>query len=138
MRPLPFAFSALLLLAACSSVSAPDESRVVGAIAGYNADDPHVDAPTTADRGVPFPVVVRTYGGGCERADDTEVRVVGLTADVTPYDVTRLQAVCTQQLKTFTHTALVRIDVAGAGHVRVHGRGLGGEDILVERDVQVR
>lgn len=41
-----------VLLVACSAVSAPEEARVLGEIAGYAAGDPHVAAErgAAADR----------------------------------------------------------------------------------------
>ena len=140
MRCRATAIATALLAGACSSVTEPREVRVLGEIAGYNADDPRVAVPSTAERGVPFPVSVVTYGNGCYRAGDTEVRAVGPSAvEVAPYDFTRAGGVCTDILNGSTHTALVRFDVAGPARVRVRGRRPGSRaEIVVEREVLVR
>ncbi|CAA9321976.1 MAG: hypothetical protein AVDCRST_MAG40-1506 [uncultured Gemmatimonadaceae bacterium] len=144
MRRTPLALAAALLAAAaCSSSTAPredEEVRVLGVIAGYNTDDPRITVPATAERGVPFPVSVVTYGGGCYRPDDTEVRVVGpAVVEVAPYDFERPGAVCTLILKASTHTASVRFDAAGPAVVRIRGRQRPGDgELVVEREVLVR
>ena len=145
MRSLPVALSALLLVAACSPATEPagddgEEVRVLGDIAFYSAGDPYVEVPASAERGVEFPVVVRTYGGGCHRVGDTEVRAVGpAVVEVAPFDLTRLRAPCTEQLVVLTHTARVRFDAAGRALVRVRGREApGGGELVVEREVLVR
>lgn len=139
MRRTPITFAALLA-AACSSSTAPQEVRVLGEIAGYNADDPRISVPATAERGVPFPVSVVTYGGGCYRAADTEARVIGPSVvEVAPYDFERPGAVCTLILMSSTHTASVRFDAAGPAVVRIRGRQRPGNgELVVEREVLVR
>ena len=113
---------------------------MLGAIAFYSVGDPHVEVPATAERGVPFTVTVRTYGGGCDRVAGTEVRAVGPSVvEVAPYDFTRPNALCTDQLVALTHAAAVRFDVAGTSRVRVRGRRApGGAELVVEREVVVR
>lgn len=140
MRPPRTALAAALVAGACAFATEPKEVRVLGTIAGYNAGDPYVEVPANAERGVPFAVAVRTYGNGCYRAGNTEVRVVGPAAvEVAPYDFTRVGGVCTDILKGSTHRATVRFDAAGPARVRVRGRRApGGADLVVERDVLVR
>jgi len=134
-RPLLLLTAAL----ACDPVTGPGRTRVLGEIAGYYADDPHVDVPATAERGRPFSVSIRTYGNACRTAGNTGVRVDGLTADVTPYDYMVTKAVCADVLLTFVHTATLRFDAAGLARVRVRGLGRpGGTEIVVEREVVVR
>ena len=113
---------------------------MLGAIAFYSVGDPHVEVPATAERGVPFTVTVRTYGGGCDRVAGTQVRAVGPSVvEVAPYDFTRPNALCTDQLVALTHAAAVRFDVAGTSRVRVRGRRApGGAELVVEREVVVR
>ena len=129
-----------LAAVACSGPSEPEARRVLGAIAGLNAGDPHVEVPATAERGVQFPVSVWTYGDGCYRAGDTEVRVAGpSTVEVAPYDFTRLGIACEAILKGSMHAAMVRFDAAGPARVRVRGRhGLDDTELSVERDLLVR
>jgi hypothetical protein len=140
MRRISTILGVTLLAAACASPTAPAELRVLGEIAGYNANDPRVELPATAERGVPFTVGVVTYGDGCYRAGDTEVRALGpAVVEVAPYDYERPGAVCTRVLMSSTHTARLRFDVAGPARVRVRGRQAPGRaELVVEREVMER
>ena len=138
-RPLAV-LSAALLACACSLVTGPEEVRVLGEIAGSGAGDPVIEVPASAERGVPFAVAVRTYGNGCYRAGDTEVRVVGPSAvEVAPYDFTRGGVACPDILSASTHTVAVRFGLAGPAVVRVRGRRAPGRaELVVAREVLVR
>jgi hypothetical protein len=92
-------------------------------------------------------VAVTTYGDGCHRRGDTEVRVTGLVATVTPYDYTALPGTpCTRQLVSMRHTAAVTFEQAGTAQIQVrgldgstrHAANLVGDTLVVERTVPVR
>lgn len=127
-----------LLAAACESGMELREIIVIGAIAGYFDDDPHIDVPEAASAGEPFTVTVRTYGNGCTSEGRTDVQVAGGVAVVTPYDLER-QGVCHDIQRILDHTTEVTFDAAGAGLVVIQGReDPSGRIITVERQVTVQ
>src|SRR5580765_6745830 len=90
---------ALIALLACTPPSdqgqnrppdqhAPDWIRVIGRIdAGQPSSQTALLAPDTATAGVPFLVIVSTYGStGCIRPDKPEVQRAQSSADITVYD----------------------------------------------------
>ena len=136
----------LMLVVACSTVAEPDRVRVLGAIAGYNNDDPRIEVVPGADRSVT--VRVTTYGDGCYTEGETEVLVQGASALVTPYDYTAPPGTaCTRILRSFAHEAVVHF-AAGTDTARVVVRGVdrrqasaanpNGDTIRVERVVPFR
>ena len=150
-------FAVVLLAAACmacaSGLAAPADGpesgasaqrvRILGTIKGYNTDDPHIDVSSS---GRTAQVVVITYGDGCLTKGDTEVRVAGLVADITPYDYTAPPgSICTRQLVSVRHTATVTFAGAGEATIRIHGMdasnlsaaNMRGDRIIVERKVRV-
>lgn len=130
-RHFPVATLALLaVLAGCSVITGPDESRRVGVI-DFHDQPVEVAVPDTVSAGVDFEVSAVTYGGGCVSADDTEVEVDGLFAQVVPYDLHRRQEACPDVLRTFEHRALVRFDEPGTAEVRVVGRREPGNSLAV-------
>ena len=123
--------------------AATDRVRQLGEIKGYNNDDPRIEISTS---GRTVQVVVTTYGDGCLSKGDTEVRVEGLEADITPYDYTAPPgSVCTRQLVSVRHTATVTFSGAGEATIRIHGidaskrsaANMRGDRIVVERKVRV-
>ena len=115
-------FVATVLLAACYSSLEVREQRVVGVVS-FHSEPIVIDLPDSVTLDVPFLVEVTTYGGGCERIGETEVRVE-TGAVVIPFDYTSAGPgiVCTDQLKLFRHEAMVTLDRAGQGTVTVRGR----------------
>jgi hypothetical protein len=131
------AIAALLLLTRCPAATAPrDDVRVLGAIAGYNQDDPRIRITTAP--GVAT-VTVTTYGGGCHRKGETEVQLRGRKAVITPYDYTAPPgSVCTQPLLAFQHVATLDFGAPGGAHIVVHGMDdRQGKEITVERTVTI-
>jgi hypothetical protein len=131
--------SALLLLMAilprCSSGTEPEGERSMGAITGYNSDDPRIEIVTAPGRAV---VRVTTYGGGCHSKGDTDVRVDQMTAVVTPFDyVPRGEVACTQQLVSFLHEATVSFARSGSARILVRGLDIRGDTVTVERRVEI-
>jgi hypothetical protein len=104
---------------------------------------PVVTVPAEGAVGVPIPIIVETFGGGCVRQGDTESNVSGLAANVTPYDsvVVHLPShmACTDDLRRYTHHASLTFAAAGSATVRVHGTVQpNGTAIIVERTIQIR
>ncbi len=149
MRGALLAFSALLL--GCAAIGTetddgtrPDAVRVMGEIKGYNNDDPRIEIVPGTRSAL---VRVTTYGGGCHSRGDTEVRVDGMVATVTPYDYTAPPGtVCTQPLISFIHEANISFPSSGTALIRVRGidrstrsaQNMIGDTITVERSVEVR
>ena len=131
---------ALVVLTACSSATeARDETRVLGAIAGYNDDDPRIEIATS---GRTVTVSVTTYGNGCTREGPTEVNVQGMEALISPYDFEPRPGnfACPDILLSFTHEVAVQFAAAGEARIRVRGRRLQlspvrHDTITVERTV---
>ena len=121
----------------------PNRVRVLGSIAGYNNDDPRIEfVPGNGS----VLVRVTTYGDGCHSKGETEVRVDGMEALVTPYDYTAPPGtVCTRQLVSTIHEATVQFPGSGTARVRVRGldrsrmstQNMIGDTITVERSVVI-
>jgi hypothetical protein len=127
-----------------SGVGSADRVRVLGAIKGYNQDDPRI-AVSASGRTVT--VTVTTYGAGCHSRGKTEVSVAGLVAEIVPWDYTAPAGTpCTMQLLSFTHTATIPFASAGTATIRVrgidaatrHAGNMAGTEITVERTVQLQ
>jgi len=130
------------------SATGPEDAnriRVVGAIAGFNENDPNIEIiPQNAN------VIVRvtTYGDGCYTKGETVATVDGMTATVTPYDYTlEGNVTCTMQLATFQHETTVDFrDGKGEAVILIHGLDPSrasednrrGEPIVVEKRVVIR
>lgn len=128
---------------ACSSILNPvGQERVIGAIAGFNQNDPRIEVPGTVARGQQFQVEVTTYGSGCTSKGETEVRIQGLSAVITPYAFEKSggrKVVCPDILNAFRHVATVRFEQPGTARVVVQGRQQpSGEVIAAERTVVVQ
>jgi hypothetical protein len=104
---------------------------------------PSTTVPGDGTVGVPIPLAIVTVGGGCMRQGDTDVRVGGLAADVTPYDSVYVylppQMACTSDLRYYTHQTSVVFDAIGVATVRIHGRaGPGSVPMTVERTIRIQ
>jgi hypothetical protein len=140
-HPLGKALSVVALLAciwSCENSSGLEEDRRVGVIAFFG-DPVVIAAPDTVFVGQSFSVLVRTYGDGCISQGGTEVQSVGLSIDVTPYDVHSGARICTDILNMFDHTAALTIARRGTAEIRFHGRRL-PEDLTISelREVVVK
>jgi len=131
----------LVLVVSCSGVTEPPRVRVLGAVAGYQDDDPRIALRT---EGRTVHVTISTYGGGCDSRGDTEVVVQGLVADISPYDYTAVAGTaCTRELKTFLHEVAVEFQEGGTARLRIRGidtralttANMIGDTIIVERSV---
>jgi hypothetical protein len=128
-----------MAVAGCQTVQ-NDRVRVIGAIEGYNVDDPRISVPTTARAGQDFEVTVSTYGSGCHSKGETEVSISGRTATITPYDYTAPPGTpCTMQLVEFRHTATVRFATMGPAEVVIRGESRTAQGVIdVRRSVSVQ
>ena len=125
----------------CRSLSGPEirEDRRTGVI-DYYGSPVTVSVPEAATVGAAFQVSVRTYGGGCTRQGDTQVRVEGALVEVEAFDYesSGQNLACPDILRQFTHTAGIRLFTPGTTTVRIIGiRQPDGSRITVERTVQV-
>lgn len=134
----PFLLAALA--SACTSITEPEETRVVGSVWFYQ-QPVVVVVPDTVDAGVPFTVRVHTYGGGCERKGETEAYVRGDSAIVFPFDYTYQgeEYGCEDILKVFEHATTLTFADRGTARVEVHGRAFPENEPRTDvRDVVVR
>jgi hypothetical protein len=102
-------------------------------VLALDGDSARLGLPDTVAVGASVVATVRSYGGGCIRAGETEVAVDGLAADVRPFDyfpVPSPTRVCTADLRIIEHPATLRFARAGRAVVRVHGRRDGGDTPL--------
>jgi hypothetical protein len=132
---------AALVASACDGVVGPGvgEIRRAGVIEHFG-DPVSISIPDRVTAGEEFAVQVRTYGGGCVRAGDTQVQTVGTVAVVEPFDLEQRDrdVACPDVLRLIAHTAVLRFPDAGTATVRVAGRRApNGGRITVERAVQV-
>lgn len=120
------------LLAGCASLLESERwERVVGIIedtAPVADADPWwspIQLPEIVQSGVPFTASVITLGSSsCTRADGADVEIAGLVAEITPYDLTARNAVCTSDLARHPRSVTLRFDSPGEAVIRVHGRTL--------------
>ena len=109
--------------AACGSTG-PDEVRFLGRILD---SEPVVEVPETVSVSMPFNVSIETVGGGCTRAGETEVEVVGNTATISPYDYGPVgDPPCLAFVAPIVHSAAVTFAAVGEGTIVFRGTGLGG------------
>jgi hypothetical protein len=140
----------ILRLLACTSLFAAAACPGITGVTGrwerqpayvVDGQEARVGVPARVNAGADFQVNISTYGGGCHRQGDTEVSVSQgtRTVDVSPFDEVNVEAgVCTQELKTFSHTATVRFEQPGTAVVRVHGVRLQDRaPVTVTRTVEV-
>lgn len=149
------ASGALLALAACDLFTSPSPDGSVGILEWDRivttniVDAPSVEAPDTVAAGVPFQVVVRTFGAsGCWSAAGEGVRSRPRLVEITPFDRDGMgeNRMCTAAIVRLTHTAQVSFSETGAGTLRVRGRRVfsspdgmtAGEPVVVEKRVVVR
>jgi hypothetical protein len=127
-------------LAACQTLPDGERVRVIGAIEGYNQDDPRITVPATVRAGDDFDVTISTYGSGCHTRGETEVARQARTATITPYDYTAPPGTpCTLQLIEFRHTARVRFDTPGPAEIVVRGESRTADGVIeVRRNVNVQ
>lgn len=140
-RLLGGAISALKLLAAISSCDdplGPNNGKRIGVIAFFG-DPVVITVPDTVLVGESFSASVRTYGDGCVSQDGTEVESVGLSIDITPYDVHSGARICTDILNMFDHTAALTVAQPGTVQITFHGKQLPGDVSITEvREVVVK
>jgi hypothetical protein len=145
-----------LLLGGCGPAESPDAESPAPAGADtaagalerrpatlrFHGDSAQVTVPAEARAGEPLRVSLTTYGGGCTREDTTEVRVIGLVADVTPYQLAPREGsamVCTMELRLNRRDVDVLFEDRGAAMVRVIGVSQPGDSAMrIERKVTVR
>lgn len=132
--------AALLIFGACSTPSDPSVQRL--ALLSVSESEPEVSVPAQAFVGQPFTVVITTWSGGCIGEGDTDVRVNGQTAVITPFEkeTSPEGGACIDVLLKSTREARVTFNAMGTGTIRVLGRaerGAGSEIVTVTRAVPV-
>ncbi len=110
---------ALLLLTSCSLLRV----RVVGEITSFG-EEAAITVPASVAQGKPFEVTVITAGGGCMEQGNTEVKVRGLRADITPYDyeIVPIGGGCTLIGQDYLHTATLSFAEKGTATITFYGR----------------
>ena len=116
---------------ACGSTG-PDEVRFLGRILD---SEPVVEVPETVSVSMPFNVSIETKGGGCTRAGETEVEVVGNRAIVIPYDYRPVAGdqICILIVVPIVHGATVTFDGVGEGTIVFRGMGPGEAPVAAGR-----
>jgi hypothetical protein len=84
-------------------------------------------------------VTVTSFGNGCTTAGQTETVVAGLVAVVRPLSVEPPPGtVCTMELRTLTHTTVLRFSDPGEATVRVLGSEQPGDTpVVLDRRITV-
>jgi hypothetical protein len=145
MRRVALALSilALPIFSGCRSITGDEirRERQPARIRFYH-DPIVIEIPSTVSRGTDFEVRVRTYGGGCIDEGDTEVTMAESHAELRPFDifVTHLppNVACPDVLRVYVHRATLRFAQAGTATVRVRGRSVPGDEVIVvERQLTV-
>lgn len=123
------ALGAVMATAACNTLFGVDDEikleRQLGVLSYYDALA-YIELPGSVRRGVPFDVMVRTYGGGCVAQGDTEVNVSGMVATIAPFDsfIVKLPSrrECTADLRYYQHRARMSFATTGQATVIIRGR----------------
>lgn len=128
-RPVGFYLACLLASAVTVALPAcddPVDQRGVHPVVGHvDFDGPYfhdtVEVADTVTATVPLEITFRTAGGGCHKGGDTEVRMDGQSAVVTPYDSLFVYpgGACTDILASFWRTAIVVFPDPGSASVEL-------------------
>jgi hypothetical protein len=105
-----------------------DDDEVLSARIIYAGDTANIQIPATVTRGVPFEVVIETFGGGCF-SDVPAATIVDHSAGgvtVTLFDLLQDDDVCTDDIRFIRHVASVTVDVTGDVLFRFLGIEAGG------------
>ena len=109
-----------------------DDSEVLPARIIHAGDTANIQVPATVTRGVPFEVVIETFGGGCfsDVPSATIVDVNGNNVAITLIDLLEDGDVCTDDIRLIRHVGRVTVDVVGEVLIRFIGieSGTGGPD----------
>ncbi len=130
-----------MLLTSCGIFETRE--RVVGEITSFSEQDA-ITVPAVVQQGTSFTATVITLGGGCMEQGETEVKVQGLRAEVTPYDykiTPPFGAVCPLYGQDYIHTATLSFAERGTATVLFHGRQVtvnGATATSESRTVEVR
>ena len=145
MKSLSFLLVLIALLAAC------DGSRMERKVGIIESDtslgEEVISAPETVQAGVPFEVIVRTFGGSCIDPDGLEVNMERNLAVLVPYDLYTIPGRgvdCPLIFEAESHTAQLTFSEPGSATIRVEGRsenyavtGGSGGQAVVEKMIQV-
>ncbi len=125
------------LALACDSTLGIDEEARIGVIS-YHGEPIVVTVPDTVQVDVFFSVSVRTYGTGCHSKGGTTIQIVGLSVDITPYDIHSGAQVCTDILNVFDHRATLTLRESGVAQITFHGKQMPEDSLItVVREVVV-
>jgi len=114
------------------------EHRVVGLIDEAGTSFDALVVPDTVRAGIPFTVTVSTFGSSCLRPDGADTQVIGLIANVTPYDVGPPSgSVCTADFRAFPRVVTLTFGAPGDAVVRLHGRAFRTPLLTLEEAVLV-
>ena len=80
--------------------------------------------PDTVRAGVPFRVVFRTFGAGCDRKGETQVAYAGegRRVSLTPFDYTRVDTSCQPVIQRFEHEVKLVFNQQGEAVIYGYGR----------------
>lgn len=137
MRRLLFVPLLGLLTTSACNVLGPGEHRLVGQLATGMAAAA-VELPDTATTAVPFAAVIWTSGGGCSRADGTDLSVEGRLARITPWDIHEDAEICPAVEQFFKHQDWVTFNIPGEARVVFNVRNQSGELIQIDRTVWIQ
>lgn len=130
-----------VLAAACSAITGSDGGEEP-ALIRYYSQDAKITMPDTVNPGQQFVVKIASFGGGCTRSvsrtvvDRTLIRLYNRT--------TRSSGVCTADLITIEHEAVLKFDAVSDQVIRFFGTNRGAEtngktvEWVRERHVTVR
>ena len=110
----------MTLLLACSSAESATgpirRERVAAQLLS-----PAFALPDSLERGTPLTVRVLSGGGGCHEVGGTDVRIEGLTAEITPFDYEYKNANCAAVVLQFDHVITLTFGDVGMATIRVYG-----------------
>jgi hypothetical protein len=138
VRSFPIVLAVVSIACHSSPFELPGE-RVVGTIDVGVTNQQVIEAPAEASPGQSFAVTVSTFGNSCVTAAGADVKIDGLVATITPYDVVVSGLTCLDYLKAYPHPVQLSFAQAGAATIRVKGRSeYQSGFVTVERSLVVR
>jgi len=133
-----------VLAAACSVITGSDQGEEP-ALIRYYSQDAKITMPDTVNPGQEFVVKIATFGGGCTRSVSRTVVDRTLGTSLYLYNRTnRSTGVCTADLITIEHEAVLKFDAVSDQVIRFFGTNRGAEtngktvEWVGERIVKVR
>lgn len=131
----------LLTLIACTHPGDPGTTERRPANLLFYGDTTTITVDSTTVVATPLSIAFITFGGGCIGKGETETEIIGLQADLRPYQYVyhpRSNEACTSELRLDQNQVTVQFSAPGTARIRITGlRQPGDQPVTLERTVIV-